>query len=221
MIKNIKKSILPILFFIIALIDIYAVISQNKSLEMVFKPLIMISLSFIYVSSVKKVNYWLVFGLFFSFLGDVLLLNQEKYFVYGVACFLITHVLYIRMITLQLSKEKSFTKMILSIVPFMLCFLLVMYIVYDNLNDMLAPIAEYGLIISVFGAVTLLNYEQKKSLGSLFLFLSAILLTFSDGFLILNIYNSYNIVLDFFVILFYISSQYLVVQGMILNNKSI
>lgn len=215
------KTILLILFFIVAFMDIYAVIVENKSLEIIFKPLLMVSLFLVYISSVKKMNYWLVFGLFFSFLGDVLLLNQQKYFVFGVACFLITHVFYIRMITINLRKEKSFTKIILSIVPFVLCFLLVMFIVYENLQDMLAPVAEYGLVISVFGAVTLLYYEQEKSLGSLLLFLSAILLTFSDSFLILNIYNSYNKVLDFFVIFFYISSQYLVVKGVILNEESV
>ena len=219
MTKKIKVTITSILFFIVVVADIYAVVVQNKTMEIIFKPLLMIALAIVYLTLAIKINKWLVFGLFFSFLGDVLLLNQEKYFVYGVACFLVAHVLYIKVI-FDFIKVKSFIKMFFSTLPFLGLFLTIIFIVYDNLKEMLVPVVEYGLVICVFGGVAFYYYQQTKTKSSVFLLISAVSLAFSDSFIILNLYNSYSKLLDFFVILLYISSQYFVVRGVVARKQS-
>ena len=219
MTKKTKVTIAFLLFFTVSIADIFAVVTSNKTMEVIFKPLLMITLIIVYLVSIKKPSMWLLLGLVFSFLGDVFLLNQEEYFVYGVACFLIAHVLYIRLIAWYI-KGKPLMKGLLSILPFILPFLLTMYVVYDNLKDMVVPVFEYGFVIAVFGAVTLLNYQQEKSKANLLILLSSVVLMFSDAFIILNIYHSYSKILDFFVILFYISSQFLIVRGMILKEET-
>lgn len=219
MTKKTKIVVATILFFIVSVADTFAVVFQNKTMEIVFKPLLMISLLVVYFFSIKKVNWWLVLGLLFAFLGDVLLLADQSYFVFGVASFLVTHVLYIKIIVGFLEK-KSFTRMVLSIVPYMTYFLTIMYVVFDNLKDMLIPVAEYGLVVSIYGAVTFLNYQQEKSKGNLLLFFSAMFFVIADGFIILNIYYEYNKILDFFVILLYITAQYLTVKGLIVREET-
>lgn len=219
MTKKTKIVIATILFFIVSIADIFAVVFQNKTMEIVFKPLLMITLLVVYFISTKKVNLWLVLGLFFAFLGDVLLLADQSYFVFGVASFLVTHVLYIKIIVGFLEK-KSFTRIVLSTIPYMSYFLTIMYVVFDNLKDMLIPVAEYGLVVSIYGAVTFLNYQQEKSKGNLLLFFSAMFFVIADGFIILNIYYEYNKILDFFVILLYIIAQYLTVKGLIVREKA-
>ena len=203
MTRKTKITIATVLFFIVVIADTYAVITQNKTMEMIFKPLLMFTLAIVYLISTKKINKWLIFGLFFSFLGDVFLLDQENYFVFGVASFLVTHVFYIKVI-IDFLKVKSFVKIFLSMLPFLALYLTTVSAVYGNLKEMLIPVVEYGLVVCVFGGVTFFYYQQTKIKSSLFLLISAVLLAFSDSFLIFNLYYSYSKLLDFFVILLYI-----------------
>ena len=117
-------------------------------------------------------------------------------------------------------KVKSFVKIFFSTLPFLALYLITVSVVYDNLKEMLVPVVEYGLVVCVFGGVTLFYYQQAKTKSSLFLLISAVLLGFSDSFIILNLYDSYSKLLDFFVILLYISSQYFVVKGVIAREQS-
>ena len=220
MVKKKILTIVSVLFFIVAAADVFAVITQNKTMEIVFKPLLMISLIAMYSLSATKVNLWFVIGLFFAFLGDVFLLNQKKYFIFGIASFLVTHVLYIKM-TIDFIKDRSFSRIILSILPYITYFLAIMCVIYENLKDMLIPVVEYGLVISIFGSVALINYQKEKTVANFFLLLSATFFVVLDGFIVLNIYNGYNKILDFFVIVLYISAQYLVVRAIILKEKYI
>lgn len=218
MIRKRILLVLLMLFFIVSVADIFAVIIQNKTMEIIFKPLLMLSLIAIYFLSTRKVNLWLVAGLFFAFLGDVLLLDQKKYFVFGIACFLVTHVLYIKL-TIDFIKNISFTRIVFSLIPYILYFLAIMYVVYDNLKDMLVPVVEFGLVISIFGSVAFINYQKQKTKANFLLLLSATFFVISDGFIVLNIYTEYSKILDFFVILLYITAQYLIVRAIILKDK--
>ena len=220
MTRKTKITIATVLFFIVVIADTYAVITQNKTMEMIFKPLLMFTLAIVYLISTKKINKWLIFGLFFSFLGDVFLLDQENYFVFGVASFLVTHVFYIKVI-FDFLKVKSFVKIFLSMLPFLTLYLTTVSAVYGNLKEMLIPVVEYGLVVCVFGGVTFFYYQQTKIKSSLFLLISAVLLAFSDSFLIFNLYYSYSKLLDFFVILLYVFSQYMVVRGVLSREQSL
>ncbi len=210
---------MSVLFFFVAIADIFAVVTQNKTLEIIFKPLLVLSLIIIYFLSTKRVNIWLVAGLFFALIGDVFLLNQKKYFLFGVASFLITHVLYAKM-TIDFIKDRSFTRIVLSLLPYLLYFLVIMYFIYNNLKDMLILVVGFGLVVSIFGSVALINYQKEKTKANLLLLLSATFFVILDGFIVLNIYNDYNKILDFFAILLYVSAQYLIVRAIILKDKS-
>lgn len=216
-VRGARVKLTLMLFFIVSIGDVLSVIYQNKIAEMFFKPLLMILLIFYYLFSVSKINRWLVVGLFFSFLGDVFLLNQEKYFVFGVASFLVTHVLYIKALFSYI-KVKSFIKIIALSLPFLLYFVSIMSIISSNLREMFYPVLEYGIVISVFGGVTLVLFLEEKSKANLLLLLSSISLALSDSFILLNLYHNYSKKLDFFVILLYILSQYLIVSGVIFKQ---
>ncbi|WNW02084.1 lysoplasmalogenase [Tenacibaculum sp. HL-MS23] len=216
MTKQIKITIASIIFLLVVIIDVYAVIIQDKSLEMIFKPLLMTTLVIVYLLSVKKPNFWLVSALFFSFWGDVFLLDKTNYFVFGLASFLIAHVLYIKMISKFLAK-KSIVKILKAAVIFVLLFLGVLYLIKDNLGEMLVPVIIYGIAISGFGTCALLNYQQEKSLANLWLLLGAILFIVSDSLIALNNFYSPIYFLDFLIVVLYIVSQYFICKALILK----
>ena len=217
MIKQTKITIASIIFLLVAIIDIYAVISLNKSLEIIFKPLLMTVLVIVYLLSVKKANFWLVSALFFSFWGDVFLLDKTNYFLFGLASFLIAHVMYIKMVS-KFLKKHSFFNVLKAVFIFITLFAGVLFVIKDNLSEMLVPVIVYGITISVFGACSLLNYQQEKSLTNLCLLLGAILFIASDSLIALNNFYKPLLYFDISIIVLYIFSQYLICKSLILKD---
>ena len=218
MTKQTKITIASIIFLLVAIIDVYAVITQTKSLEIIFKPLLMTTLVIVYLLSVKKANFWLVSALFFSFWGDVFLLDKTNYFVFGLASFLIAHIMYIKMST-KFLKKVSIVKILKTAIIFIALFTGVLFLIKDNLGEMLVPVIVYGIAISAFGTCALLNYQQDKTIANLWLLLGAILFIASDSLIALNNFYQPTHLFNVLIIVLYVVSQYLIVNSMLKHNK--
>ena len=99
--KKILQNNFTIIFFFILAVDLYASTAASPILNIIFKPLIVISLLvylFILEGNKKKAVAFAVTGLLLSLMGDVLLIFQEQnalFFMGGLVSFLIAHVSYI------------------------------------------------------------------------------------------------------------------------------
>ncbi|CAL2101140.1 putative membrane protein YhhN [Tenacibaculum sp. 190130A14a] len=218
MTKQTRITIVSLLFLGVAITDVYAVITQNKTLEMIFKPLLMTTLAVVYLVSVKKPSFWVLSALFFSFWGDVFLLDKEKFFVFGLALFLLAHVIYIKITTDLLQKELT-SKMITSAIPFVVLFIGLLSLIYANLGDMLVPVIVYGVTISTFGTAALLHYRQDKTTASTWLLLGAVLFIASDSLIALNNFYTPKRLFDVSIIALYIVSQFLIVKALIAKRS--
>lgn len=218
MTKQTKITIASIVFLLVAIADVYGVITQNQTIEMIFKPLLMTTLAVVYLVSVKKPSFWLLSALFFSFWGDVFLLDKEKLFVFGLGSFLVAHLVYIKITTDLLFKDLT-AKMITSAIPFVLLFVGLLGLIYDNLGDMLLPVIVYGITISTFGTAALLHYRQQKTTSSSWLLLGAILFIASDSLIALNNFYTPKHLFNIAIIVLYIVSQYLIVKAMIAKES--
>jgi len=218
MTKQTKIIVASIVFILVAITDVYAVITQNKTIEMIFKPLLMTTLAVVYLVSVKKPSFWLLSALFFSFWGDVFLLDKEKFFVFGLGSFLVAHLVYIKITTDLLFKDLT-VKIITSAIPFVLLFVGLLGLIYGNLGDMLLPVIVYGITISTFGTAALLNYRQQKTTANSWLLLGAILFIASDSLIALNNFYTPKHLFNIAIIVLYIVSQYLIVKSIIAKEK--
>ena len=97
-----KKQYWHIFFFIILIADLIAVQLNYKIAEYIFKPLIIIWLLAYFILQLRAVRSnlkkWIIAGLLFSWLGDVLLMLQDDnsfFFLLGLSAFLVAHVFYI------------------------------------------------------------------------------------------------------------------------------
>lgn len=214
------KNILIIIFFIILACDVYAIVISNKELEMIFKPLLMPLLAGVYLVAVSKPNFWFLSALFFSFWGDVLLLFEERYFVLGLGSFLITHLLYVKLTSTFMFKNVKLLDYVKSTMPFVLLFLGLFFVIKNNLNEMLVPVLVYGLVISVFGTVTLLNYQQNKKKADLLLLLGAVIFMISDALIALNVFYYPKKIYEVLIIVLYAIAQYIVLKSMLVRNKT-
>lgn len=216
--KSTKTIIASLLFLLVSIADIYAILVDNRGIEMIAKPLITTSLIVLYLLSVKKPNFWYVSAVFFCFWGDVLLMFPEKFFVLGLASFLLTHVLYIAISSKFLSKV-SFSKILTHSIPFLAILGVLMYLIYPNLGGLLIPVVIYGIVISVFGVVTLLVYTVERTTENLWLFLGALTFILSDSILALNKFYEASEILGISIMITYIIAQYLICRSMIARTN--
>ena len=220
MAKTVKLStIFKILFVIISLLDILGLLIHVALLELIAKPFIIISLMAIYLTSVKNKNYWFLAALFFSFLGDVFLLDNNDMFLFGIAAFLITQLLYIKIIIGYLNNSSKSQKL-QAILPFAIYFILLIYLLIDNLGEYLIPVLVYGLTISVFGIVSLLNYIINKSQTSKILLFGAFLFIASDSMIAFDRFYESKGIYSVLIMITYILAQYLICRYMISKSNT-
>jgi len=151
------NKIIPLIAFVLfSLIDFYGIYLEKQLMVNFAKPMLMITLFWYYYSNTKQLNKYFVLGLFFSFLGDLLLLGTgEVYFIFGLLFFLIAHVFYIIMV-LRLIPARKPKNFIMASVPFLLLFFILMNILFAGLGSMKIPVIIYAMTISFFGIVSLL-----------------------------------------------------------------
>lgn len=213
---NTKSFIKPVgwIFFTVSFLDITGVVLQSSLLQLIFKPLIMPCLILLYFVSTKSVNKWYVAAMFFSFLGDVLLLDKNNMFLYGIAAFLITQLLYVFIIAKQLPQSGWKTK-ISALVPFLIFFISLISILKDSLGDFLIPVIIYGVAISIFGFVSLLNYLLKKDPASFTLLGGAVLFILSDSMIALHKFYEPHAIYPTAIMITYIIAQFLIFRYMV------
>ena len=206
------------LFFSISLLDIIGVVLQDSLLQLIFKPLIMPCLMLLYFVSVKTRNNWYVAAMFFSFLGDVLLLDKNNMFLYGIAAFLITQLLYVFIIARQMPQSDWKVKS-KAILPFSIFFIGLISILKDGLGDFLIPVIIYGVAISIFGFVSLLNYLLKKDRASLILLSGAILFILSDSMIALHKFYEPRAIYPAAIMITYVIAQFLIFSYMVKSEN--
>ncbi len=212
-----SKRIL-VLFFIVSAVYVVGILSDNNSLKFLFKPLIMISLILYYLSAVKRRNKLFIGAMFFSFLGDIMLLyDSELFFMLGLVSFLVAHVLFITMVVKMLKTSTIKLKLVATL-PFIISYASLLYILKDSLGSLLIPVIIYGLVISVFGMVSLLNYLTVKNSINSYLFIGAFLFVTSDSLLAINKFYDAQKYYPALVIVTYILAQYFICKFMITRD---
>jgi len=207
------------LFILVSALYVVGVLTDNSVMRFVLKPLLILSLALYYVAVVNVNNKLFLGALFFSFLGDVFLLFEaELYFMLGLGSFLIAHILFIAMVVKRI-RVSSVMQKIAAIIPFVITFASLLFLLKDKLGDLLLPVIVYGFVISVFGTVSLLNYLSFKSKASLLLLLGAVFFVMSDSVLAINKFCDAKNYYPTIVIITYIIAQYLICRSVILNNK--
>ncbi len=194
-----KKSYWIILFLLALLINIIAICLKDEWLERASKPLLMILLIIYFLSATKGLSSglkkWIVAALFFSWLGDVLLMFQESdsiFFLLGLSSFLIAHIFYIGFFHHVKSKEGIKSRWWLPPV-ITVYYAVLMAILFPHLGDMKIPVAVYGFVISFMLLLALhMLFMQNKRAGR-WMMTGSLLFVASDSVLAMNkFYQSFE-----------------------------
>jgi uncharacterized membrane protein YhhN len=214
------NKIIPLIAFVLfSLIDFYGIYLEKQLMVNFAKPMLMITLFWYYYSNTKQLNKYFVLGLFFSFLGDLLLLGTgEVYFIFGLLFFLIAHVFYIIMV-LRLIPARKPKNFIMASVPFLLLFFILMNILFAGLGSMKIPVIIYAMTISFFGIVSLLLYLETKTKISLILLVGVLLFISSDTILALNLFYKTQSFYPLLIMMSYVLAQYLICRFVLKLNE--
>tara|TARA_R110002072_G_scaffold20671_3_gene74619 strand:+ start:5464 stop:6117 length:654 start_codon:yes stop_codon:yes gene_type:complete len=216
--KSTKIITASIFFLLVSIADIYAIVVGNQEIEMIAKPLITTSLVILYLLSVSKPNFWYVSALLFAFWGDVLLLFPDQFFVFGLASFLLAHVLLIT-VSSRFLQQVSKLRILVHSLPFVVILAVLLYLIYPNLEELLIPVIIYGIVISVFGVVAFLVYTNDKSIANSWLFLGSLIFILSDSILAINKFSQPSEFFGIAIMVTYIIAQYLICKAMIAKTK--
>ena len=203
-----------LIFLVASITNVIAILCENTLWQTISKPMIIPALiaCFIYASKSKNVLY--LIALFFSFVGDVLLMDKNNLFLYGIASFLLTQLLFVIIIAKKLKRSDGRT-LFIAIMPFLLFFMTLISVLKPGLGDFFIPVVVYGLAISVFGVVSFLNYLQYKDKPAIHLLTGALLFIASDSMIALNKFYAEKSFYGPVIMITYILAQFLIYNYML------
>lgn len=196
-------------------------------LRLLSKPFLMPVLMYMYYLASRDImnrfHKIMLSAFFFSWIGDLALMFTKEFpdsFLLGLGAFLITHLLYIISFLIRdlPVKAVSFIRQKPWLVlPFLVLWALLFYVIKDNLNEMFVPVLVYSGVIMLM-AVTALNRKTLVMRDSyLQVFTGAMLFLFSDSCIALNkftgLFGEYQNIAGIMIMVLYIAGQFLIANG--------
>src|SRR5678810_196324 len=187
-----KKTIWIILFLLMLLIDLVAVYSNNESLRFITKPLLMPLLAIyllLQTSSVTSaLKVWIFLALFFSWLGDILLLFEERepnFFLFGLSAFFVAQVFYIVFFhNIRMREYIRGNALLLLLV--IVYYSILISVLSPYLGSMTLPVRIYGVVLSFMVMLAMHTMLGKNKKAALWMTMGAILFVVSDSLLAFN-----------------------------------
>lgn len=218
-----KKSwIVFLVFTLVAGIHLAGQLLNAEIPSLATKPFIVPLIAFYYWLEAPFRSKVLLAGLFFGWLGDVLLMfanDGQGWFIGGLVAFLVGHVAYILSYR-QLMWASADTGLLpVQKIRFSLPIVLVatglITILYPAVGDLRVPVIVYALVIMLMTMFALFRYGRTTSYSFWAIFGGACLFLISDSVLALNKFLSPIHLGGFYVMATYIAAQALIVVGAI------
>jgi uncharacterized membrane protein YhhN len=164
---------------------VYGKYNRPRFVYYAFKPLTMVLiLSLAWertLSFPSAYGYFLLSGLCFSLLGDIMVMFPRKFLRYGLLAFMVGYLFYI----LAFSRDIEIVSYAV-LIP-ILGFAAVFYFyLYKGLNKMRWPVLVYTLVVSVMAWLGVNRHLDLRELKSLLVLIGCVLLFFSESVWAIN-----------------------------------
>jgi uncharacterized membrane protein YhhN len=216
-----RKQNWIILFAIVLIANISGGLLKHQWLDYISKPLIVVSIAAYFLSqtpySSTSLKKWILFALFFSWVGDILLMFQvanQLFFLLGLSSFLLAHIFYIIFFQTIRAREKIRPKVWLLLIVLVYYTPLISFL-SPHLGDMKMPVIIYGAVISLMLSLAMdMLFIQDKRAGRLMM-AGALLFVLSDSVLAINqFYQSFPLA-GVIIMLTYGLAQFFIIEGAI------
>lgn len=212
---------LIIVFWLLCITDIIAIISPINLLHYIVKPLlvpVLIVSLFLTATNVPG-KMLIIAGLFFSWAGDIFLLfesSQKLFFIFGLVCFLTTHVLYItyflRIRSTNISLLKKQPVLLLLVIGYGTA---LVWFLFPHLGDLKIPVLVYATVICTMLLCSLHAYLKLNKTAANAYLLGAAAFVLSDSLLAINKFYQPFAYAGAGIMLTYCAAQYFIVKGFV------
>ncbi|MEC4003802.1 hypothetical protein OX283_003975 [Flavobacterium sp. SUN052] len=189
-------KIIVVIYFINAIIEVFAEFYSNKFLIYLTKPLIPFLLMVLYFcySSKKQILFFII--LFFSLITNLLFIpSNEKCLFYGVISFTF-HRIFLLILIFKIVKIKDYVPFFLSTLPLLFIFFY-LFAASDVPKNSYYLIVFHNLMAAVLGGVAISNYtmnDDKQNsllLISVLLFLGLQLVVYIEKYYLTELHSQY------------------------------
>ncbi len=223
-----KSKLIPYIFWILCIADIFAITFNYPILQWIAKPLLLPCLVYWYISEINgdkdTMSKLMVAGLLFCWMGDVFLMFESRMplcFILGLASFLIGHIFYMfyfNKIPGNIKTKQGIN--LLMFLPVAIYVAVLLSLLYPSLGPLKIPVIAYALVLGTMLSMALMQYRKIAVNIALLFIAGAISFVVSDSLLALNKFHKPISQAGFFIMLTYCLAQYLIVMGGIKLYKS-
>ncbi len=222
--QPVQKKI-SIAFWILALLDIIGIAAGIEMLHFIAKPLLMPALMLLLYYSRSNVpnKKLLLIGLFFSWMGDVLLMLENMhplFFIFGLASFLTTHIFYV----IYFLKISSAGPSLLKKKPVYFALVLaygtsLVWQLYSYLGELKLPVIIYAAVICTMLLCSIHIFFKLNKQAALYYWMGATAFVVSDSLLAINKFYQPFAYAGILIMLTYCAAQFLIIRGYIQQDK--
>ena len=212
---------LAVIFWLAAAVNITGIFTGITTLHFITKPLLIPLLILWLFFSINKSaeKSLLLTGLFFSWLGDVFLLFENKnsfFFIAGLICFLTTHIFYI----IYFFKIDNVKPSLLQQQPLLLLLVILygislVWFLFPYLNSLKIPVIIYAAVICTMLLCSMQIFFKVKPPANLLYLAGALLFVLSDSLLAINKFYQPFLFVGVLIMLTYCAAQFCIVKGFI------
>jgi uncharacterized membrane protein YhhN len=225
MLQPVQKKII-IVFWVIALLDMAGIAANVEMIHFAAKPLLMpVLLWLLYVTkpALPQKNLLLA-GLLFAWLGDLFLLFDYKhalFFIFGLACFLTTHIFYIVYFLRIRSNQNTLLKKQPLFIAMVLAYgITLVWQLYPHLGNLAVPVMVYAAVICAMLICSLHIFLKVNKEAAVSYLSGAAAFVVSDSLLAINKFYQPFAFAGVLIMLTYCAAQFFIVNGFIQQYRS-
>lgn len=215
----IKFNLFTILYIVFSSLSLFFIDRGLHMIELVFKLLSLISLSFLYLEESKAINIWYLLVILSSIVSDALFVFDDDFLMLSMNLLLLNRFFYI-MIKKDVLKEISKTTLFKYSIPFFIFFLVIFPLFRNHLKSYFAPVLIIGLLSTVMTLLAFINYLRRITKKNKFFFLGLLLIVFSDVLIAYNKFIDYNFKVVLIYSITYYVARFLICNAMIVAEST-
>lgn len=201
----------------VSVANLLAKVIPSEDLNQFTKPLLMpLLILYVYKSSLGKTTariLWLCLALFFSWIGDVVLMYQgDTFFLIGLIFFLIAQITYT--ITLRKSSYQKLTINLVEALPFIAYGAAFLFFLLPA-GDFTIPIVIYGLVILTMAIMARSREGNTANDSYVLALIGSIFFVLSDSVLAINAFKFQLPYAGIWIMSTYCIAQALLVKGIL------
>lgn len=223
--KN-RIQLLTVVFIVAVAVDITGIAANIAVLHYFAKPLLLPVLIVLLATAIAAIagkRIIMLAALFFSWVGDIFLLAEDKnplFFIFGLASFLTTHILYIIYFLSIRNNQISLLKKQPLLIAVVLAYgIALVWLLFPTLADLKIPVMVYAAVICTMLLCSLHIYLKANKPANMFFVLGALLFVLSDSLLAINKFYQPFAFAGVCIMLTYCAAQYFIVTGFVKQQQ--